>query len=88
MGEDTTTVVSTTLEETLGGSDVTIARGDAVDVIARLKETSELPLADRPGAGTPEKPGAKKSLRSQGRHAPSGGGGLRTAWPVTLTGGG
>jgi dihydrofolate reductase len=39
------TVVSTTLEEPLdwpGGA--TVARGDAVDVVARLKEESEVPL--------------------------------------------
>jgi dihydrofolate reductase len=38
------TVVSTTLEEPLDGPDTTVASGDAVDVVARLKEESEVPL--------------------------------------------
>jgi len=38
------TVVSTTLEGTLDWPDATVARGDAVDVVARLKEESEVPL--------------------------------------------
>jgi dihydrofolate reductase len=38
------TVVSTTLEAPLDWSDATLVRGDAVDVVARLKEESELPL--------------------------------------------
>ncbi|MGW3351883.1 dihydrofolate reductase family protein [Nonomuraea rubra] len=38
------TVVSSTLEETFGWPDATIARGDAVDVVARLKEESGVPL--------------------------------------------
>ena len=38
------TVVSTTLEEPLDWPDATVARGDAVDVVARLKEESEVPL--------------------------------------------
>jgi hypothetical protein len=38
------TVVSTTLEEPLDWPDATVAHGDAVDVIARLKEQSEVPL--------------------------------------------
>jgi dihydrofolate reductase len=38
------TVVSTTLEGPLDWPDGTIARGDAIDVIARLKEESEVPL--------------------------------------------
>jgi dihydrofolate reductase len=38
------TVVSTTLEEPLDWADATLARGDAVDVVARLKEESEVPL--------------------------------------------
>src|SRR3712207_941159 len=38
------TVVSTTLEEPLDWPDATVARGDAVDVVARLKERSEVPL--------------------------------------------
>ena len=38
------TVVSTTLEEPLDWPDATVVRGDAVDVVARLKEESELPL--------------------------------------------
>ena len=38
------TVVSTTLEEPLDWPDATVARGDAVDVVARLKEESDVPL--------------------------------------------
>jgi dihydrofolate reductase len=37
-------VVSTTLEGPLDWPDATVIRGDAVDVVARLKEESELPL--------------------------------------------
>ncbi len=39
-----TTVVSTTLEGPLGWPDATVAHGDAVDVVARLKEESDVPL--------------------------------------------
>ena len=38
------TVVSTTLEEPLDWPDATLVRGNALDVIARLKEESEVPL--------------------------------------------
>jgi len=38
------TVVSTTLEGPLDWPDATVASGDAVDVIARLKEESDVPL--------------------------------------------
>jgi dihydrofolate reductase len=38
------TVVSSTLEEPLDWPDATVAHGDAVDVVARLKEESETPL--------------------------------------------
>ena len=38
------TVVSTTLEEPLDWPDATVAHGDAVDVVARLKEESDIPL--------------------------------------------
>ncbi|HWS81829.1 MAG TPA: dihydrofolate reductase family protein [Rubrobacter sp.] len=38
------TVVSTTLEEPLDWPDATVVNGDAVDVVARLKEESEVPL--------------------------------------------
>ena len=38
------TVVSTTLEEPLDWPNATVASGDAVDVVARLKEQSEVPL--------------------------------------------
>ncbi|MEZ0364583.1 dihydrofolate reductase family protein [Mycobacterium sp. pUA109] len=38
------TVVSTTLEGPLDWPDATVARGDAVDVVARLKAESEVPL--------------------------------------------
>jgi dihydrofolate reductase len=39
-----TTVVSKTLEGTLDWPDATLVRGDAVDVVARLKKESEVPL--------------------------------------------
>ncbi|MEU1478415.1 dihydrofolate reductase family protein [Streptomyces sp. NPDC001668] len=39
-----TTVVSRTLEDTLGWPDATVVSGDAVDVVARLKKESEVPL--------------------------------------------
>lgn len=38
------TVVSTTLEGPLEWPDATLARGDAVEIVARLKEESEVPL--------------------------------------------
>jgi dihydrofolate reductase len=38
------TVVSTTLEGALDWPDATVVSGDAVDVVARLKEESEVPL--------------------------------------------
>jgi dihydrofolate reductase len=38
------TVVSTTLKGPLDWPDATVASGDAVDVVARLKEESEVPL--------------------------------------------
>jgi len=38
------TVVSTTLEDPLDWPDATVASGDAIDVLARLKEESEVPL--------------------------------------------
>ncbi|WP_448320269.1 dihydrofolate reductase family protein [Streptomyces sp. CO7] len=38
------TVVSTTLEEPLDWPDATVADGDAVEVVARLKEESDVPL--------------------------------------------
>ncbi|GAA4915136.1 dihydrofolate reductase [Stackebrandtia albiflava] len=39
-----TTVISNSLDDTLGWPDATIVRGDAVEVVARLKEESEVPL--------------------------------------------
>jgi dihydrofolate reductase len=39
-----TTVVSNTLDEPLDWPNATVVRGDAVDVVARLKEESEVPL--------------------------------------------
>jgi dihydrofolate reductase len=39
-----TTVVSSTLEGPLDWPDATLVRGDAIDVVARLKEESEVPL--------------------------------------------
>jgi dihydrofolate reductase len=38
------TVVSTTLEEPLDWQNATVVSGDAVDVVARLKEDSDVPL--------------------------------------------
>ena len=38
------TVVSTTLEGSLDWPDATVVRGDAVEVVARLKEKSDVPL--------------------------------------------
>jgi dihydrofolate reductase len=38
------TVVSSTLQYTLGWPDATIVSGDAVDIVARLKEESNMPL--------------------------------------------
>ena len=38
------TVVSTTLTEPLDWPDATVANGDAVDVVARLKQESDVPL--------------------------------------------
>lgn len=39
-----TIVVSSTLREPLDWQDATVARGDAVDVVARLKQESDVPL--------------------------------------------
>jgi dihydrofolate reductase len=39
-----TTVVSTTLDGPLDGLDATIVNGDALDVVARFKEESDVPL--------------------------------------------
>jgi dihydrofolate reductase len=44
MGNLPATVVSTTLEEPLDWPDATLVSGDAVDVVARLKEESAVPL--------------------------------------------
>jgi dihydrofolate reductase len=44
MTELPATVVSTTLEKPLDWPDATVAHGDAVDVVARLKKESEVPL--------------------------------------------
>jgi dihydrofolate reductase len=38
------TVISSTLHDTLGWPDATIASGDAVDVVSRLKKESDVPL--------------------------------------------
>ena len=38
------TVISSTLKEPLDWPDATVANGDAVDVVARLKEESDVPL--------------------------------------------
>ncbi len=44
MWRSPATVVSTTLKEPLDWPDATVVSGDAVDVVARLKEESEVPL--------------------------------------------
>ena len=44
MWRSPTTVISTTLEEPLDWPDATVVSGDAVDVVARLKEQSDVPL--------------------------------------------
>jgi dihydrofolate reductase len=38
------TVISATLQDTLGWPDATIVSGNAVDIVARLKEQSDVPL--------------------------------------------
>lgn len=44
MWRSPATVVSTTLNEPLDWPDATVVSGDAVDVVARLKEESDVPL--------------------------------------------
>ena len=44
MWQTPATVVSTTLQEPLDWPDAAVVSGDAVDVVARLKEESEVPL--------------------------------------------
>src|SRR6478609_3782760 len=44
MWRSPATVVSTTLEEPLDWPDATVVSGDAVDVVVRLKEESDVPL--------------------------------------------
>ena len=44
MWRSPATVVSTTLQEPLDWPDATVVSGNAVDVVARLKEESEVPL--------------------------------------------
>ena len=39
-----TTVVSSTMESSLGWPDATIEKGDAIDVVARLKAESDIPM--------------------------------------------
>ena len=38
------TVISSTLKDTLGWPDATIVSGDAVDIVGRLKQESDVPL--------------------------------------------
>ena len=38
------TVVSSTLQDTLGWADATIVSGGGVDIVARLKDESDVPL--------------------------------------------
>src|SRR3712207_4488607 len=49
MLEMPATVVSTTLEEPLDWPNATVASGDAVDIVARLKEESDVPLRSHGG---------------------------------------
>ena len=44
MWRSPATVVSTTLQEPLDWPDATVVSGDAVDIVARLKEESDVPL--------------------------------------------
>ncbi|MEJ3655645.1 dihydrofolate reductase family protein [Actinomycetes bacterium KLBMP 9759] len=44
MRNSPATVISSTLEEPLDWPDVTVASGDGVDIVARLKEESDVPL--------------------------------------------
>jgi len=44
------TVVSSTLQDTLGWPDATIVSGDAVDIVARLKQESDVPLRSPGGS--------------------------------------
>lgn len=44
------TVVSSTLQDTLGWPDATIANGDAVDIVAQLKQESDVPLRSPGGS--------------------------------------
>ena len=44
MQQMPTTVISKTIEEPLDWPDVTIERGDAVDVVAEMKRSSDLPI--------------------------------------------
>lgn len=46
-----TTVVSSTLDGDLDWPDVTVARGDAAEVVARLKEESDVPLRSHGSLG-------------------------------------
>jgi hypothetical protein len=69
------TVVSTTVEGPLDWPNATVVSGDAVDVVARLKEESEVPFAlarqpvDEPGADgcRPSRPRAGDALRCDHR---------------------
>ncbi|MET7692997.1 dihydrofolate reductase family protein [Streptomyces sp. NPDC005483] len=45
------TVVSTTLEDSLGWPDASVVSGDAVDVVARLKKESDVPLRSHGSLG-------------------------------------
>jgi len=56
------TVVSTTLEGPLDWPDATLVSGDAVDVVARLKEESEVPL--RSNGSHNHSPGASRKPSS------------------------
>lgn len=46
----TATVVTSTLSDTLGWPDATIVSGDAVDIVAHLKQESDVPLRSPGGS--------------------------------------
>jgi hypothetical protein len=54
------TVVSSTLEGPLDWQGATVVSGDAADIVARLKEESEVPLRSH---GSPVRPAWSRSSR-------------------------
>ena len=59
------TVVSSTLEGTLDWPDATIASGDAVDIVTRLKEESDVPLRSHGSLSE-----LRRGVRSRGERRP------------------